>query len=105
MGTNANSLPVYAAIWHKCLPQAKLFARKALHFGADLKGITPSKLLFQPRQPKWPLESGPRGIRMLGLGRSGALSRFTRLGNADYNAAIAVGIPVEPAVIHKRGVV
>ena len=42
---------------------------------------------------------------MLGLGRSGALSIFTRLGNADYNSAIAVGIPVEPAVIHKRGVV
>ena len=41
---------------------------------------------------------------MLGLGRAG-LSRFTGAGNADYNAAIAVGIPVEPAVIHKRGVV
>ena len=41
---------------------------------------------------------------MLGLGRAG-LSKLTGMGNADYNAAIAVGIPVEPAVMLKRGAV
>ena len=41
---------------------------------------------------------------MLVLGRAG-LSKFTGVGNVDYNAAIAVGIPVEPAAIHKRGTV
>ena len=102
MRTNANSLPVYAAIWHKCLPQAKFFARKTLHCGVVLKGVTPSKLLFRPRQPKWPLESGPRGIRMFGLGRAG-LSKLTGVGNADYNAAIAVGIPRGTRRHAKRG--
>ena len=104
VGTDANPLPVYAAIWHMCLPQAKFFARKAFHFAVVLKGVTSSKLLFQPRQPKWPLESGPRGIRMFGLGRAG-LSKFTGVGNADYNAAIAVGILVEPVVMQRGGAV
>ena len=38
---------------------------------------------------------------MLVLGRAG-LSKLTGVGNADYNAAMAFGVLVEPAVIHKR---
>ena len=41
---------------------------------------------------------------MFGLGRAG-LSKFTGVGNADYNAAIAVGIPVEPVVMQRGGAV
>ena len=48
--TNANSLPVYFAVCHMCLPQAKFFARKALHFGAELNRVTPSNYFNRASQ-------------------------------------------------------